>query len=270
MSVATSELATPRTPERRELPPSMVERMTLILDVFDRRTAWLNLEEVAGRTCLPRSTAHRILEQLVRLQWLNHTARGYSLGRRALGLGGQDGGHGEIRQAAAPHLHELHLRTGMVVHLAVLNGSHEMFLDKIGGRYAGSLASKVGGQNPAYRTTGGRSMLAWLPPEEVDTLWGSRLDRPFGHGRWDLSTLHAELNRIRQRNGLSVDLGDGKAVTPSIPIPSVAAAIRGPEGPVAAISLAGQVSAGALQRVAPLVLAAVRLSTQDLFSAADR
>jgi len=256
MSVATSELATPRTPERRELPPSMVERMTLILDVFDRRTAWLNLEEVAGRTCLLRSTAHRILEQLVRLQWLNHTARGYSLGRRALGLGGQDGGHGEIRQAAAPHLHELHLRTGMVVHLAVLD--------------AGSLASKVGGQNPAYRTTGGRSMLAWLPPEEVDTLWGSRLDRPFGHGRWDLSTLHAELNRIRQRNGLSVDLGDGKAVTPSIPIPSVAAAIRGPEGPVAAISLAGQVSAGALQRVTPLVLAAVRLSTQDLFSAADR
>lgn len=82
--------------------------------------------------------------------------------------------------------------------------------------------------------------------------------------------MHAELNRIRQRNGLSVDLGDGKADTPSIPIPSVAAAIRGPEGPVAAISLAGQVSAGALQRMAPLVLAAVRLSTQDLFSAADR
>ncbi len=268
MSVATPELVMPRTPERRELPPSMVERMTLILDVFDRRSERLNLEEVAGRTSLPRSTAHRILEQLVRLQWLNHTARGYSLGRRALGLGGQDGAHGEIRQAAAPHLHELHLRTGMVVHLAVLDGAHEMFLDKIGGRYAGVLASKVGGLNPAYRTTGGRSMLAWLPPEEVDTLWGSRLDRPFGHGRWDLSTLHTELNRIRQHNGLSIDRGDRKGVTPSTPFPSVAAAIRTAEGPVAAISVCGEVTMGVLERMAPLVLDAVRRSTRDLFSAA--
>ncbi|MEO9221767.1 MAG: helix-turn-helix domain-containing protein, partial [Mycobacteriaceae bacterium] len=62
MSVATSELAVSPPPVRRELPPSMVERMTLILDSFDRRSARLNLEDVASRTQLPRSTAHRILE----------------------------------------------------------------------------------------------------------------------------------------------------------------------------------------------------------------
>lgn len=266
MSVATPEMAMPRTPARRELPPSMVERMTLILDVFDRRTARLSLEEVAGRTNLPRSTAHRILEQLVRLHWLNHTARGYSLGRRALGLGGRDGAHGEIRQSAAPHLHELHVRTGMVVHLAVLDGANELFLDKIGGPYAAALASRVGGLQPAYRTTGGRSMLAWLPPEEVDALLADRLDRPRGAGRWDLLTLHAELNRIRQRNGLSIDRGDGRTATPSVPIPSVAAAMRTPDGPAAAISVAGQVGAGVLERVLPLLADAVRLSTRDLLA----
>ena len=266
MSVATPELVISRPPVRRELPPSMVERMTLILDAFDRRSARLNLEDVASRTQLPRSTAHRILEQLVRLQWLDHTALGYSLGRRALGLGGEGGAHGEIRQAAAPHLHDLHLRTGMVVHLAVIDGAHELFLDKIGGRNAAAVASKVGYRRAAYHTTGGRSMLAWLPPEEVDALLGSRLNRPGRPGQWDLTSLHQELNRIRQRGGLSIDRGDGKPAAPDVTLPSVAAAIRSAEGPVAAICVCGAVSGAVLERVTPLVADAVRKSARDLFA----
>ena len=77
--------ATPKT-ARRETPPSMVERMTLILDAFPGRTSTLSLEDVARRTRLPRSTAHRILDQLVRARWLEHTEFGYRLGPRALGL----------------------------------------------------------------------------------------------------------------------------------------------------------------------------------------
>lgn len=50
-------------------------------------------------------------------------------GLRTLRLGGQDGPHGEIRQAAAERLHRLHLRTGLVVHLAALQGTDEVSLD---------------------------------------------------------------------------------------------------------------------------------------------
>ena len=82
---------------KKDLPPSMVERMTLILDAFDGRAARLTLEEVACRTQLPRSTVHRILDQLVKLDWVDHASFGYCLGRRALGLGGGDGGHSQIR-----------------------------------------------------------------------------------------------------------------------------------------------------------------------------
>ena len=59
----------------RTLPPSMVERMTLILEAFDSPTRRLTLEQVSQRTTLPRSTAHRILDQLVRLDWLEHDER---------------------------------------------------------------------------------------------------------------------------------------------------------------------------------------------------
>lgn len=246
-----------------DLPPSMVERMTLILDAFERRSSKLNLEEVANRTRLPRSTAHRILDQLVKLDWLDHGALGYGLGRRALGLGGQGNGHNELRQVANSYLHELHMRTGMVVHLSVLDGVDEIYLDKIGGRFASRLASKVGGHSGAYWNTGGRAMLAALTPEAVDDLAGERLRNSRSKNPWTLDELHQELNRIRQRHGLSIDRSGER----SMGFTSAAAAVIGPEGPVAAICLCPESNSTPLDRVAPLVLGAARRISQELFPA---
>jgi len=248
------------TEKPREIPPSMVERMTLILDAFERRSSRLNLEEVARRTRLPRSTAHRILDQLVRLDWLEHSSLGYGLGRRALGLGGQGDGHNELRQVANSYLHELHLRTGMVVHLSVLDGAEEVFLDKIGGRFASRLASRVGGRGQAAFTSGGRAMLAGCSPESVDELVGPQLEAGLVSGGWTLGELHQELNRIRQRHGLSIDRTGDR----SLGFASVAAAVTGPEGVSGAICLCPESPKVPLERFAPLLLAVARRISQDL------
>ncbi|MFV2171512.1 IclR family transcriptional regulator [Actinomadura sp. LOL_016] len=246
-------------PGRRETPPSMVERMTLILDAFNGPSARLTLEDVARRTRLPRSTAHRILDQLVKQRWLSHHSYGYGLGQRALGLGGRDGGHGKIREAAAPLLHELQVTTGLVAHLAVLDGAEVFYLDKLGGRLATSVPSRVGGRAPAHSTALGKAMLAWLEPEQVDALLGSEIARMTSRTIGELATLHQELHRIRQRRGLAFERGE------SFPgIACVAAAIRGAEGPVAGISLVGDVRAP-LENVAPLVVTAAREASQVLF-----
>lgn len=244
---------------RRELPPSMVERMTLIMDVFEGRTARLSLEEVARSTQLPRSTAHRILDQLVRLRWLEHTGLGYGLGRRALGLGGGDGAHSRIREAAAARLHHLQIQTGLVVHLAVLDGAEVHYLDKVGGRFAAAVPSRVGGRAPAHSTALGKAMLAWLEPEDVETRAAESIGRLTHRTIADLGTLHQELNRIRRRHGLAFERGE---CFPDIAC--VAAAVRGPEGPVAAISLVGD-AWSPLEKVAPLVVDAARQVSHELF-----
>jgi DNA-binding IclR family transcriptional regulator len=244
---------------RRESPPSMIERMTLILDAFNGPTARLTLEDVARRTRLPRSTAHRILDQLVKQRWLAHHSFGYGLGQRALGLGGQDGGHGKIREAAAPLLHELQVTTGLVAHLAVLDGAEVFYLDKLGGRLATSVPSRVGGRAPAHCTALGKAMLAWLEPEQVDALCGENISRFTSRTIGELGTLHQELHRIRQRRGLAFERGE------SFPgIACVAAAIRSAEGPVAGISLVGDIRTP-LENVAPLVVTAARETAQILF-----
>lgn len=258
-----NDVAAVDTPARKELPPSMVERVTLIMDAFTGRTTRLSLEDVARHTQLPRSTAHRILEQLVRLRWLEHTHFGYGLGRRALGLGGGDGAHAEIRAVAAGRLHHLQIRTGLVVHLAVLDEGQVLYLDKAGGRFAAHVPSWVGGRTPAPATALGKAMLAWLEPEDVESRIADTLGKLTPRTIADLPTLHQELHRIRQRRGLAFEHGE---FFPGIAC--VAAAVRGPEGPVAAISLAGEARTP-LEKVAPLVVDAARQVSRELFPCLD-
>ncbi|NLV78835.1 MAG: IclR family transcriptional regulator [Rhodococcus sp.] len=226
----------------------MVERMTLILDAFEGAGSRLTLEEVACRTGLPRSTVHRILDQMVRLEWVDHASFGYCLGRRAKSLGAGDNGQSRIREAAAPLLHELNMHTGMVAHLAVLDRGECLYLDKVGGQLAATLTSRVGGRAPAYATACGKAILAALAPEQVDALYGRHLPRRTDRTIADLSTLHQELGRIRRRHGLAFE--DGEAMGG---IACVGAPVRSPEGPVAGISLCGPARPGHLERIAPLV-----------------
>ncbi|GGN43877.1 hypothetical protein GCM10011578_094360 [Streptomyces fuscichromogenes] len=243
------------------LPPSMMERVTLIMDLFERPATHLSLEAVSRRTQLPRSTTHRILDQLVRLDWLCHTAAGYTLGTRALGLGGREIGHSALRAAAAPHLLDLAVRTRMVVHLAVLDGPEIYYLDKVGGRAAVGIPSQVGGRAVAHCTGLGKAMLAWLPPEEIDARYTQVIERRTPHSIGRLDQLHRELALVRRRNGLAIDRGE---CFPELGC--VGLALRGPEGPIGAVSVVGD-GRSPLELVAPLVVNAVRAVSDELLAA---
>ncbi|MFF9542517.1 IclR family transcriptional regulator [Streptomyces albidoflavus] len=239
---------------RPSLPQSMIERMTLIMDLFEGPYALLTLEDVVHSTGLPRSTAHRILDQLVRMRWLHHTSSGYGLGRRALGLGGRETSHGALRAAAAPVLHELALRTGLVVHLAVLDEAEVYYLDKLGGRSAVSIPSRVGGRAPAHCTALGKAMLARMEPERIDQEYAGMMVRLTSRSIGSVDRLHRELGAIRVRHGVAVERGE---YVPAIGC--VAMAIPGPgtDLPTGALSLVGE-SVTPLERLAPVVVAAAK------------
>lgn len=240
---------------RRELPPSMVERMTLILDAFGPPDTCLTLEGISRQTGLPRSTAHRILDQLVRVEWLAHGPDGYVLGARSLRLGSGVRYEAAIREAAAEKLQELHVRTGLVAHLGVLQGNEVYFLDRVGFRSSLEVPSRVGGRLPAHVTALGKAMLAWSEPEEVERLLGMSVCRSTTNRQ---SSLHQELTRVRA-NGLAYCHGESHSH-----LACVASAIRGPQGQVGAISLTGGIGLP-LDRVADLVANASRRIAAELW-----
>ena len=241
----------------------MVERMTLIMDCFDGANSRLLLEEISRRTGLPRSTAHRILDQLIRLHWIEHTRAGYRLGRRVVSWGARESVHSDLRAAASPILHDLAFRTDMVVHLAVLDGAEVKYLDKVG-RRSSLVDSRVGGRSPAHCTSLGKAILAQLPAERVDELYAAGLSRQTRAGVADLETLHVELNRARQASGIAYERGECVAG-----LACVGAPVMGPDGPVGAISLVGGPDAP-LNKLAPLLLGATRRVAGDLHGGAAR
>ncbi|MFD3745223.1 IclR family transcriptional regulator [Nocardia sp. NPDC058633] len=217
-------------------PTSMIERMTLILDAFDAATPTLTLLGLAERTGLPRSTVHRILDQMIRLRWLAHTPGGYRLGLRVLELGGLAAEQNELREVVGPLLYELSQRTGLVGHLAVLDGREVLFLDRSGGRGRVVIPTRVGGRLPAHSTAVGKALLATLEPGIAEaSLRGNAVART-ARTIVDRAELQRELARIRNRQGVAVDTEE------SLPgVGCVAVPIRGRGVAVAAISLSGTV-----------------------------
>jgi DNA-binding IclR family transcriptional regulator len=141
-----------------------VDRFTVVIDAFEDATVGLTLDQVATRAALPRSTTHRILDHLVRLNWLKRNDRGYGLGVRAMSWGAGDAADLRLREAAAPALYDLQVRTAAVIHLGVLRGQDIVHIDKLGGP---AVPTRVGTSTPAGELALGLAVLAVLPPEEV-------------------------------------------------------------------------------------------------------
>jgi DNA-binding IclR family transcriptional regulator len=234
----------------------MIDRVAQILDAFNG-PASLTVAQVVAQTGVPRSSAHRILEHLARIRWLSHDEDGsYRLGLGVLELGGLAAHQNQLRRVALPHLHRLADTTGMVVHLAVLDGPEIVYLDKIGGAFGMRLPSRVGGRQPAHCTAVGKTLLAFAGEQAGrDSLAGA----PRGRTSRSITTdrrLRQELSSVRDR-GIAFDREEAL-----IGIGCVASPVGPPASPAAAISVCGPVPQVQFERlIGPVKLAASRIGS---------
>lgn len=249
-------------PRRGQAPASMIERMTLILNAFDGPAPVRTLLDVVDRTGLPRSSVHRIIDQMLRLRWLAHAPGGYRLGTRALELGGLAVEHNEIRHAMRPLLQDLCGRTGMVAHLGVLDGPEVLIVDKVADRCCDDIPTRLGARMPAHCTALGKALLATLPPRVLELACRERLPRLTPRTIGHRADLHRELDRVRCHRGVAVDRAESFSG-----VVCVAVAIRAAteHAGVAALSLSGRLEGGrapgtsrAAELLVEVVQAAVR------------
>ncbi len=209
-------------------PTAVIDRISLVLDAFDG-PGRLTLAQIVRRTGLPRSSAHRMLERLVQLRWLRRSGRDYELGMRLVELGSLAVHQDRLVRAAGPLLGELHRATGLVAHLAVLDGPDVVYLDKVGDRMSDAIPTRVGGRQPAHCTAVGKAILA-------DRNEDAELDLRVRKTKYSISSsaqLAIELAKVRA-HGVALEreeslLGFG----------CVAAPIGNPGEAVAAVSVCG-------------------------------
>ncbi len=212
-----------------------LERGLAILSAFRSGRPLLGISELAREIGLGRSTTHRYVATLAALGYLQQdpATRKYRLGPRVLDLGFSAINSMELRELAAPHLQQLSDESGFTVNMAVLDGGDIVYVERCRSSRAGQreidLNLHVGSRMPAYCTSMGKVLLAFLEPQQRDALIdGSTLQRRGPNTLTTRRSLQAELERVR-REGFAInneELAYG--------LRSIAAPVRGHDGAVAA------------------------------------
>jgi IclR family transcriptional regulator, acetate operon repressor len=245
-----------RSTERDTAARSVIGRAFRILDAFGPADRRLTLAEMTRRTGMPKATVHRLAGELLALGALEGEHGVYQLGMRMFEFGQLVPRQRDLREAALPFMQDLFEATHETVHLAVLDGTEVLYLEKISGHRRVAAGSRVGGRLPAYCTAVGKAILAASPPEALDAVLAAGLARRTPFSITAPAVLRQQLDRAA-RTGVAYEREEsGPGVT------CAASPVRGfGNRVVAAISVTGPISRLDPERVAPAVrLAALGLT----------
>jgi IclR family pca regulon transcriptional regulator len=188
-----------------------LERGLAILSAFKPERPLLGSSELAREIGLTRSTAHRYVASLAMLGYLQQDplTRKYRLGPRVLDLGFAAINSMEIREISVPHLQQLSDETGHTVNMAILDGTDIVYVERCRSARAGQrdidLNLHVGSRLPAYCTSMGKVLLAFLPEDARIALLGQIELSPRGPNTLTaLGSLEDELARVRA-DGLAIN-----------------------------------------------------------------
>lgn len=249
--------------------PSVLWKAFDVLGAFSHRRRVLSLAEIARHSGLPKSTAHRVLAMLVEIGAVEQAGDGYQVGLRMFSLGVLPP-EAALREAALPHLEELHRVTGQTLHLAILRDADVVYLEKLlprGNRLV--TPSVIGDRMPAVCTGVGKALLAFSADDVTEAALAGPLPRRTARSAGSLEQIRAQLKTVRGQ-GYAFDreeTADGLAcvavpVLAATPVPGVPGGRGVPAGrAVAAISVSFPANAGTGQSlVAPLRETAAAIS----------
>jgi IclR family KDG regulon transcriptional repressor len=215
----------------------VLQRGMKVLDALLEARAPLSLEQVCAHTGLPKSTAYRIIVNLLQGHYLVDTEKGYWLGLKMLRFGAVVEEKLDLVQQASPFLLELWDQAKETIHLAVLDGDlRVVYLQKLPTQHAvGPIMSRVGSTAPMHCTALGKAIAAFRPEDEICHWIRTHGLEPFTEATiTDEDAFLHELHEIRSR-GYTIDNGEFEAS-----VRCVAAPIRDRTGSViAAVSICG-------------------------------
>jgi IclR family KDG regulon transcriptional repressor len=186
---------------------SSVKKALELLDHFTEERPELSLAEISREVDAHKSSVFRVLTTLEAAGFLEKDPRSgrYRLGLKILDLAGRVWGRHDIRQIASPYMDELARETGEITHLAVLDGADIVYLEKRGHGQILTVATRVGGRNPAYASSMGKILLADLSESEVKAVLGpGKLKKLTPNTITEIPRLLEELDRIREQ-GFALD-----------------------------------------------------------------
>jgi IclR family pca regulon transcriptional regulator len=187
-----------------------LERGLEVLALFEPGRPAIGVSEIGRALDLPRSTAYRYVATLATLGYLEQDeSKRYRLGLRVLDLGFSAINSLDVRALATPHLQQLCDETGYTTNLAILDGCNIVYIERclaaMPERRELDLNLHIGARLPAYCTSMGKAMLAFLPEEQrIRILDQLELVKRGPNTITDKAALQTELSIIRE-NGIAIN-----------------------------------------------------------------
>ena len=128
------------------IPNSVLGKAFSILSAFDGDNETLRLVDLCQRSGVPKPSVYRLAQELVSLGLLEGSDNGYRIGFSVFALSQRVGSASLLRRVGRPVLVDLVAMTRGTAHLAVLEGTHTYYLEKLGGTRSVHALSQVGGQ----------------------------------------------------------------------------------------------------------------------------
>lgn len=185
-----------------------MDRALLLLDLIGQAGGEASLSALAERSGLNISTCHHLLATLCGRRYVAKLAgkRTYGLGSQVLHLSQVCMKHVDLPQRAQIHLERISAATGETVHVAVLHGDDLITIAQRQARHAVRVdTGGVGKAGAAHATATGKSILAWLPDDQIRRILAAKHMAAFtGNTITDPDLLIEELRHVR-RNGFAMD-----------------------------------------------------------------
>lgn len=235
----------------KAVPKTVTGKVIEVLRAFTPDQPELSLSAIAHRSGLAMTTTHRLVGELTESGLLERSPdRRYRIGLWLWEVASLAPRGLALREVALPFMEDLYEVTRENVQLAVRDGAEVVFVERIAGRHAVTVRTRVGGRFPISATGVGLVLLAYAPVSEQEKVLAGPLPSFTSKTISEPAELRRKLAEVR-RCGFA--LSDGQVTLDAL---SVAAPIFGSTGVVASLSLVVRAADARPMSLAPVVQAA--------------
>ncbi len=227
-----------------------IERALSVLEFLAESKSGFSASEISRRLGLPKSSTYLIVDTLERQGFLqkNLQTGKYCLGLKLISLSRHALENLDLREEAKPFLYSLMQQTRLIVHMAVLDGTEAVIIEKVAAPGMLEVPTWIGRRLDVNCTGVGKALVAYISEEELEMIAKYKgFPRRNDNTITSLGALKRELARVRTL-GYSIDDEEDEIGERCIgaPIFDANSAI------IAAVSLAGTVSQIPSERVPEL------------------
>ena len=185
---------------------SSVQKTFAILEYFTIQKSEWGVTELAKAIGSNKSTIYRFLSDLeiVGILYKNPATEKYSLGLKIFELGNRVQLKSAFIDKTHPELIKVAESIKETVHIGVLKNQQVFYVDKVESPQGLKISSHIGSFNPAYATSLGKILLAYLPKDQQTQVIHSIVDEKgvvayTNNTIIDKQSLLAELDKIKKQ-----------------------------------------------------------------------